>query len=194
MKTEKIKLAIIILLLCLCLPFGGCAELKFLISDPSSEQAITTSSEVSSEISDSSNSKTSSAENSSSQASVTASSQITSSRSTTAFVTVTEGMTMADVFKLLEENDVCKADKLWKTANSYDYTYYPLVDAIKSNDHRCFLLEGYLFPDTYESRDPDEHAEPLEPHIPNSSSNNSSDSPSINLKLTFTLPGSLFSG
>lgn len=57
---------------------------------------------------------------------------------------------MADVFAALEENNVCKADKLWSTAAAYDYTYYPLVDAIESNEHRCFLLEGYLFPDTYE--------------------------------------------
>jgi len=59
-------------------------------------------------------------------------------------------MTMADVFTLLEENDVCKADKLWEIAASYDYTYYPLVAAIEPDEHRCFLLEGYLFPDTYE--------------------------------------------
>lgn len=152
MKIKRTKLIILCLLLCLCMPFGGCAQLEFLCANPSSAPSIIPG-ETSADVSDDSNSKTSSVVPSSQASSAGSSevpSQATSSRSTTAFVTVTEGMTMAEVFKLLEENDVCKADKLWKTAASYDYTYYPLVDAIAPNEHRCFLLEGYLYPDTYE--------------------------------------------
>lgn len=146
---KQFKTAIFIcLILCLCLPVGGCEQLKFLMGNSSSAPSITAPQETSSDVSDKTSSKANS--DSSSQVSVAVSSQVTSSRSSTVFVTVTEGMSMADVFQMLEDNDVCKADKLWKTAATYDYTYYPLVDAIPSNEHRCFLLEGYLFPDTYE--------------------------------------------
>ena len=146
---KQLKTTIIIcLILCLCLPAGGCEQLKFLMGNSSSAPSITAPQETSSDVSDKTSSKANS--DSSSQVSVAVSSQVTSSRSSTVFVTVTEGMSMADVFQMLEDNDVCKADKLWKTAATYDYTYYPLVDAIPSNEHRCFLLEGYLFPDTYE--------------------------------------------
>ena len=41
-------------------------------------------------------------------------------------------------------------DELMTTAQTYDYSYYPLVAKIPSNSNRCFRLEGYLFPDTYE--------------------------------------------
>lgn len=34
--------------------------------------------------------------------------------------------------------------------NSFDYSYYSLVAEIPENEHRCFKLEGYLFPDTYD--------------------------------------------
>ncbi len=149
---RRFKIAVAGLILCLYLPMAGCAQLKFLCANPSSTASITPG-ETSADVPDDSNSKTSSAAPSlqaSSAASSEVSSQATSSRSTTAFVTVTEGMTMADVFKLLEENDVCKAEKLWGTAAAYDYTYYPLVSQIEPDEHRCFLLEGYLFPDTYE--------------------------------------------
>lgn len=36
-----------------------------------------------------------------------------------------------------------------KTAESYDYSYYPLIAARPSNT-RAFKLEGYLFPNTYD--------------------------------------------
>ncbi|HNX15358.1 MAG TPA: endolytic transglycosylase MltG [Oscillospiraceae bacterium] len=150
MKQQK-SAFVIFLLLSMCLTALGCEQIRFLINDPSSAPSVTTPRETSSKATDSFGA---SSVEPSSQASLIASSEVSSqaasSRSTTVYVTVTEGMTMADVFKLLEENGVCKASKLWKTASSYDYTYYPLVDAIPLNEHRCFLLEGYLFPDTYE--------------------------------------------
>ena len=45
---------------------------------------------------------------------------------------------------------MCKKSELLATANSYDFTYYPLVAEIPGNQNRCFRLEGYLFPNTYE--------------------------------------------
>lgn len=64
-------------------------------------------------------------------------------------VTITEGMTLTQIFKKLESNGVCSFDDLMKTAESYDYSYYPLIAARPSNT-RAFKLEGYLFPKTYD--------------------------------------------
>lgn len=65
-------------------------------------------------------------------------------------ITVKEGQTMTEIFKILDEKGVASFDDLMNTAQTYDYSYYPLVAAIPSNANRCFKLEGYLFPDTYE--------------------------------------------
>lgn len=68
----------------------------------------------------------------------------------TVMVTINEGDALTQIFKKLEENGVADFDALMETAQNYDYSYYPLVAAIPSNPNRCFRLEGYLFPDTYE--------------------------------------------
>ncbi len=65
-------------------------------------------------------------------------------------VTINEGDTLTQIFKKLDEKGVADFDALMETAQNYDYSYYPLVAAIPSNANRCFRLEGYLFPDTYE--------------------------------------------
>jgi len=64
-------------------------------------------------------------------------------------VTITEGMTLTQIFKKLEANGVCSFNDLMKTAESYDYSYYPLIAARPANT-RAFKLEGYLFPNTYD--------------------------------------------
>lgn len=65
-------------------------------------------------------------------------------------ITFKEGQAMTEIFKILDEKGVASFDDLMNTAQTYDYSYYPLVAAIPSNANRCFRLEGYLFPDTYE--------------------------------------------
>lgn len=62
-------------------------------------------------------------------------------------VTVPEGYTLKQIFELLEENGVCKADKLWECAANYEFDYDFLDSSELGNKKR---LEGYLFPDTYE--------------------------------------------
>lgn len=66
----------------------------------------------------------------------------------TVMLTFPEGMSLIDIAKKLEENNVCKVDDFVKAVNdeTYDYT---LVDAIPK-DERFYKLEGYVFPDTYE--------------------------------------------
>ncbi len=65
-------------------------------------------------------------------------------------VTINEGDSLTQIFKKLDENGVADFDALMETAQTYDYSYYPLVAKIPSSANRCFKLEGYLFPDTYE--------------------------------------------
>lgn len=65
-------------------------------------------------------------------------------------VTVNEGDSLTQIFKKLDENGVADFDELMETAQTYDYSYYPLVAKIPASEKRCFKLEGYLFPDTYE--------------------------------------------
>lgn len=68
----------------------------------------------------------------------------------TVSITFKEGQAMTEIFKILDEKGVASFDDLMNTAQTYDYSYYPLVAAIPENANRCFKLEGYLFPDTYE--------------------------------------------
>lgn len=65
-------------------------------------------------------------------------------------VTIPEGFSLAQIGQRLEENGVCSKAALLETANSYDFSYYPLVAAIPDDPNRCFKLEGYLFPNTYD--------------------------------------------
>lgn len=64
-------------------------------------------------------------------------------------VTIPEGMSVSEIAKLLEENYVCRAsdfEAYVKTKNNE----FDFEGEIKANSNRMFMLEGYLFPDTYE--------------------------------------------
>ena len=65
----------------------------------------------------------------------------------TVTVTFTEGKTISQVAALLEENGVCSADEFILAVNTSDSSF---VTQIKNPSERPFLLEGYVFPDTYE--------------------------------------------
>lgn len=65
-------------------------------------------------------------------------------------LTFMEGSSLAKMMDVLEEYEVCNCEDLLKVVNEYDYSYYPLVAEIPSSPNRCFKLEGYIFPDTYE--------------------------------------------
>ncbi|MBD5133538.1 MAG: endolytic transglycosylase MltG [Clostridiales bacterium] len=61
-------------------------------------------------------------------------------------ITIKEGLTIDQVFALLEERGVTSVDKLRDMAADYDYAFSWLRDRPLGDYHR---LEGYLFPDTY---------------------------------------------
>lgn len=65
----------------------------------------------------------------------------------TVSVTFTEGMTVDQIFTLMEEKGVAKVEELREMAATHDYAFSFLQD-IELGDYR--RLEGYLFPDTYE--------------------------------------------
>lgn len=65
----------------------------------------------------------------------------------TAKITFTEGSTVSQIASLLEENGVCDAYDFITETNISDS---PFVSGIANPHDRPFLLEGYIFPDTYE--------------------------------------------
>ena len=65
----------------------------------------------------------------------------------TTTVTIIEGKTSMDIFRILEEAGVCSADALAETAASGSFDYDFLADTAENSPYR---LDGYLFPDTYQ--------------------------------------------
>ncbi|MFR8011567.1 MAG: endolytic transglycosylase MltG [Clostridia bacterium] len=66
-------------------------------------------------------------------------------------VTIPEGWTVDQIVTRLSEMGVCSADSLYDTLENTDYSSYPFIAALQEGDinGRYYLLEGYLFPDTY---------------------------------------------
>ena len=67
-------------------------------------------------------------------------------------VTIPEGYTVAQVFTKLEQNGVCTAAELFAAMNSMDYSNYSFITNMGTtgDGNRCFKLEGYLYPNTYD--------------------------------------------
>lgn len=64
-------------------------------------------------------------------------------------ITFPEGYTVSQMAKRLEENGICKAEDFRSEANKTEYlSEFGIV--IDNPSERAFLLEGYLFPDTYD--------------------------------------------
>lgn len=70
-------------------------------------------------------------------------------QSQTVRITFTEGMTVSDMGKLLEESGVCLKSEFVQKVNtgSYNYDFLPFDSEYTG---RFYRLEGYLFPDTYD--------------------------------------------
>lgn len=66
-------------------------------------------------------------------------------------VTIPEGYSVPQVFKLLVDQGVCASTQaLYYACNNKDFNDYDCIKNRKSTNDRCFLLEGYLYPDTYQ--------------------------------------------
>ncbi|MBQ4104408.1 MAG: endolytic transglycosylase MltG [Clostridia bacterium] len=65
-------------------------------------------------------------------------------------ITFIEGSTLTECFKLLEENGVASYESLMNVAQSTQFNNYEIYAQIPDDENRCYKLEGYLFPDTYD--------------------------------------------
>ncbi|WP_455714125.1 endolytic transglycosylase MltG [Anaerosporobacter sp.] len=66
-------------------------------------------------------------------------------------VTIPEGYSVAQVFELLVSKGVCASEKaLFGAAQNTDFSNYTCIANQLEKENRCFTLEGYLYPDTYE--------------------------------------------
>lgn len=60
-----------------------------------------------------------------------------------------EGWTITQIFEKLDKYDVCKTDRLYSALNDVDYEF-DFVRSLTPAEERYQLLEGYIFPDTYD--------------------------------------------
>ncbi len=64
-------------------------------------------------------------------------------------ITIPEGWSIRQIGEYLEEKNICLASEFEEACNrtDYDFDYYDVID---NRAERDYLLEGYLFPETYE--------------------------------------------
>ncbi len=60
-----------------------------------------------------------------------------------------EGWTITQIFEKLEKYDVCRTDRLYSALNDVNYEF-DFVRSLPQSEERYQLLEGYIFPDTYD--------------------------------------------
>ena len=81
-----------------------------------------------------------------------------STRGAVISITIPEGYTVDQVFQRLEKNNICTAESLYRVLNTVDFgNEYEFIAKIDNKDERYCVLEGYLFPATYEF---EQNAEP----------------------------------
>ncbi|WP_099204263.1 endolytic transglycosylase MltG [Scatolibacter rhodanostii] len=83
-----------------------------------------------------------------------------------ATITIVEGSNVTDIANLLEENNVCSAQDFLDEVKlaKYQSDTYPEIRKINNLADRYYLLEGYLYPDTYflyEKSDPSDVVQKL---------------------------------
>lgn len=71
--------------------------------------------------------------------------------SETVTLTFPEGWTITQIAEKLESNEVCSASAFVTTLQTVDFSEeYDFIAAIPNKDKRFRMLEGYMYPDTYE--------------------------------------------
>lgn len=66
-------------------------------------------------------------------------------------LTFPEGWTVQEIAEKLEANEVCTASSFISTLQTVDYSdEYDFIKKIPNKDKRFRIMEGYLYPDTYE--------------------------------------------
>ncbi len=76
---------------------------------------------------------------------------LNSSEAQTVKLTFPEGYTADQIFALLEENNVCSRANLLEAMRTHDFSEdFDFLKSMADTQARYMLLEGYLYPDTYE--------------------------------------------
>ncbi len=71
--------------------------------------------------------------------------------SETVKLTFPEGWTIQEIAEKLEANEVCTASSFISTVQTIDFSdEYDFIEKIPDKDKRFRVLEGYMYPDTYE--------------------------------------------
>jgi len=150
----KKNVLILLLAACLVLPMTAACGSNAAVSEGTSAASQDVSGDVSAAASTNVSSGDSNASTASSSSSSTASS---SSAAVTAETTsdvirisIPEGYTLAKICLLLESKGINSFDKLFSYATSDNFSQYSFLPAASSTPNRCFQLEGYLYPDTYD--------------------------------------------
>lgn len=66
-------------------------------------------------------------------------------------VTIPEGFSLPQIFTLLIQKGVCASEEfLYDAMKEFDFSTYSMVNEINRENNKCYYLEGYLYPDTYE--------------------------------------------
>lgn len=74
-----------------------------------------------------------------------------STRGTIISITIPEGYTVDQVFERLEKNNICTKESLYRVLETVDFgNEFDFIAKIDNKDERYCVLEGYLFPATYE--------------------------------------------
>ncbi|MGN1117495.1 MAG: endolytic transglycosylase MltG [Acutalibacteraceae bacterium] len=75
----------------------------------------------------------------------------TTTLSRTVRVTFPEGYSLVQIAEKLEENGVCDAKAFIEAANDPAlYETYSFLKDVEDTEHRAFVAEGYIFPNTYD--------------------------------------------
>ncbi len=77
--------------------------------------------------------------------------QTTATRGKLISIVIPEGFTIDQIFERLEKNKVCSSESLYKALETVDFSAeYSFIAKIKNKDERYLVLEGYMYPATYE--------------------------------------------
>lgn len=77
--------------------------------------------------------------------------QTTATRGKLISIVIPEGFTIHQIFDRLEKNKICSADSLYKVLDTIDFSdEFEFIAKIDNKNERYLVLEGYMYPATYE--------------------------------------------
>ena len=77
--------------------------------------------------------------------------QTTATRGKLVSIVIPEGFTIDQIFERLEKNKICSSDSLYKVLDTIDFSdEYDFIAKIKNKEDRYLVIEGYMYPATYE--------------------------------------------